>query len=50
MGTGQVTVSATSPATVVATDSQFKTRVRYSSVFIEKRASNSWYLTGDTSA
>ena len=50
MGTGQITVSATSPATVVATDSQFKTRVRYSSVVLEKRASNAWYLAGDTTA
>ena len=50
MGTGQITVSATSPATVVATDSQFKTRVRYSSIILEKRASNAWYLAGDTTA
>ena len=50
MGSGQVTVLATSPATVVATDNQFKTRVQYSSIVLEKRASNAWYLAGDTAA
>ena len=50
MGTGQITFSATSPATVVATDNQLKTRVRYASVVVEKRSSNSWYLAGDTTA
>jgi hypothetical protein len=50
MGSGQITVLATSPATVVATDNQFKTRVQYSSIVLEKRASNAWYLAGDTAA
>jgi hypothetical protein len=50
MGSGQITVSATSPATVVATDNQFKTRVQYSSILLEKRAPNAWYLAGDTTA
>jgi hypothetical protein len=50
MGGGQITVSATSPATLVATDNQYKTRVQYSAIVLEKRASNAWYLAGDTTA
>lgn len=50
MGTGQVTVSVTSPATAVAADSGFKTRVQYSSIVAEKHSTNSWYITGDTTA
>jgi hypothetical protein len=50
MGAGQITISATSPATVVSADNQFKSRVQYSAINIEKRASNSWILTGDTTA
>lgn len=50
MGGGQITVSATSPATLVATDNQYKTRVQYSAIILEKRASNAWYLAGDTTA
>jgi hypothetical protein len=50
MGAGQVTVSTTSPATAVAPDNAFKTRVQYSSIVIEKHQANSWYVTGDTTA
>jgi hypothetical protein len=50
MGAGQVTVSTTSPATAVAPDNAFKTRVQYSSIIIEKHQANSWYVTGDTTA
>lgn len=50
MGAGQVTVSVTSPATAVASDNGFKTRVQYSSIIAEKHATNSWYVTGDTTA
>lgn len=50
MGTGRITFSATSPATLVSTDSYTKTRTQYSSVVLEKRASNSWILTGDIDA
>ena len=50
MGAGQVTVSVTSPATAVASDNGFKTRVQYSSIIVEKHATNSWYVTGDTTA
>lgn len=50
MGAGQVTVSVTSPATAVASDNGFKTRVQYSSIILEKHSTNSWYVTGDTTA
>lgn len=52
MGTGQVTVSAVTPATttVVATDSQLKTRVQYSEIVLEKTAANTWLVAGDTTA
>jgi len=50
MGTGRLVFSATSPATIVSTDGYLKTRAQYSSVFLEKRASNAWILTGDIDA
>jgi hypothetical protein len=52
MGTGQITVAAATPAetTVVATDSQFKSRVQYSEIVLEKIAANSWIVVGDTTA
>jgi len=50
MGAGQITISATSPATVVSADNQFMSRVQYSGIVLEKRASNLWILTGDTTA
>lgn len=52
MGTGQVTVAAVTSGTtsVVATDSQFKTRVQYSEIVLEKTAINTWLVAGDTTA
>jgi hypothetical protein len=50
MGAGRLIISATSPATIVSTDGYLKTRTQYSSAFLEKRASNSWILTGDIDA
>lgn len=50
MGTGRITFSVTSPATLVSTDSYTKTRTQYSSVVLEKRASDSWILAGDIDA
>lgn len=50
MGTGRLIFFATSPATIVSTDGYLKTRTQYSSVFLEKRASNAWILTGDIDA
>lgn len=48
MGDGQITVQAEAPATVVSSDDQFKSRVKYSSMVVEKIGANSWILTGDT--
>lgn len=50
MNTGQIEVQAESPATLISAENQFKTRVRYSSLFIEKIGSNQWIMTGDTIA
>jgi len=50
MGVGRLKFVVTAPATIVSTDDYLKTRTRYSSVFLEKRASNSWILTGDIDA
>jgi hypothetical protein len=47
---GQITVSAGSGATLVATDSQFKTRVQYSQIALEKISANTWLMSGDTTA
>ena len=48
MNTGQIQVQAESPASLVSAEDQYKTRVRYSSLFIEKIGSNQWIMTGDT--
>jgi hypothetical protein len=52
MGTGQVTIAAVTAGTtsVVATDSQLKTRVQYSEVVLEKTGINTWLVSGDTTA
>jgi hypothetical protein len=50
VGTGQITVGKDAAVTLNAPDSQFKTRVQWSSLFLEKRAANTWLLTGDTTA
>lgn len=50
MGAGRLIFSVTSPATIVSTEGYLKTRTQYSSAFLEKRASNSWILTGDIDA
>lgn len=50
MGDGRVQVQVTSPATLASTDSYTKTRTKYSSAMLEKRASNAWILTGDIDA
>ena len=49
-GDGRITFQATSPATLVSTESYTKTRLKYSSAMIEKRASNAWILVGDIDA
>ena len=50
MGTGRITFSYSSPVTLASTDGYVKTRTQYSSAMLEKRASNSWLLTGDIDA
>jgi hypothetical protein len=50
MGTGRVEFVITLPATLVSPDNYTKTRTRYSSVLLEKRASNAWILVGDLDA
>jgi hypothetical protein len=49
--TGKITVQGASPSVLIyGPDNQFKSRVQWSSIFIEKRAANSWLVTGDTEA
>lgn len=50
MGDGQITVQAESPATLLSPEDQVKTRVKYSSLIIEKVTATSWILAGDTTA
>jgi hypothetical protein len=50
VGDGQITVGKDAAVTLNSPESQFKTRVKWSSVFLEKRAANTWLLTGDTTA
>jgi hypothetical protein len=50
-GDGEITVSKGNVAiTLDAPENAFKTRVKWSSAILEKRASNSWLMTGDTEA
>lgn len=49
--TGKITVQAEGVGvSIYGPDNQFKSRVRWSSIFIEKRGANSWLITGDTEA
>lgn len=48
MGDGQILVQAESPAQLYSAENQFRTRVKYSSLFIEKIGPNLWIMTGDT--
>ena len=50
LGNGRITFQATSPATLASTEDYVKTRLKYSSAVVEKRASNSWILVGDIDA
>jgi hypothetical protein len=50
-GTGKITVQGEQiSVSIYGPDSQFKSRVQWSSIFLEKRAANSWLVTGDTEA
>ena len=47
--TGKITVQGESVAvSIYGPDNQFKSRVQWSSIFLEKRGANSWLITGDT--
>ena len=49
--TGKITVQGESVSVLIyGPDNQFKSRVQWSSIFLEKRAANSWLVTGDTEA
>ena len=50
VGSGQVEIRKDAAVTMVGPDSQFKTRVQWSTVMLEKRSANYWLVTGDTSA
>ena len=50
IGSGQITVGKDAAVTYNAPDSQYKSRVQWSSLFIEKRAANNWLITGDATA
>jgi len=49
-GTGQITITKDAAVTMVGADSGFKSRVQWSTLMLEKRAANSWLVTGDTTA
>lgn len=50
IGSGQITVTKDAAVTYNAPESQYKTRVQWSSLFLEKRAANTWLVTGDATA
>jgi len=50
VGSGQVTITKDGSVTMVGPDNQFKTRVQWSTVMLEKRSANYWLVTGDTTA
>jgi hypothetical protein len=50
VGTGQVTITKDGAVTMNGTDAQFKSRVQWSTIMLEKRSANSWLVTGDTTA
>jgi len=47
-GTGKITVVGQSGVTLNAPDNQFKTRVQWSTLILEKRSQNSWLVSGDS--
>lgn len=50
VGDGQLSIVGASGVTLNGPDSQFKSRVKWSSLFLEKRSSNTWLVTGDSTA
>ena len=47
-GTGKITVVGQSGVTLNAPDNQFKTRVQWSTLILEKRSLNGWLVSGDS--
>jgi hypothetical protein len=47
-GTGKITVVGQSGVTLRAPDNQFKTRVQWSTLILEKRGINDWLVSGDS--
>jgi len=50
VGTGQIIITKDAAVTMNGTDAQFKSRVQWSTIMLEKRSANSWLVTGDTTA
>jgi hypothetical protein len=50
VGTGQIVIQKDAAVTYNAPDNQFKTRTQWSSLILEKRAANTWLVTGDSTA
>lgn len=47
-GTGKITVTGQAGVTLNAPDGQFKTRVQWSTLILEKRGENEWLVSGDS--
>ena len=47
-GSGKITVVGQSGVTLRAPDNQFKTRVQWSTLILEKRGTNDWLVSGDS--
>jgi hypothetical protein len=50
MGDGRIEFAYASPVVLYSTEDYVKTRLKYSSVIVEKRSTNLWILTGDIDA
>ena len=50
MGDGRIEFAYASPVVLYSTEGYVKTRLKYSSVMVEKRSTNLWILTGDIDA
>ena len=50
MGDGRIEFAYASPVVLYSTEGYVKTRLKYSSVIVEKRSTNLWILTGDIDA
>lgn len=50
VGSGQITITKDNAVTLNAPEDQLKTRVQWSTLFLEKRAANTWLVSGDATA